>query len=367
MKKLMLVPLIPAAAACAALAGPALASTTASGKTEPEAVSENWAGYETTPASGGSDFKVISAQWTQPKVDCSATSGESDYSSYGGDGDGYGIGGGSGLGGYGSSDSGSYSAFWVGLGGGDTNAKALEQDGTQSDCTAAGKAQYYAWYEMVPSAPVKVPISVKPGDKIWAQTAVSGDQVSFSIENKTTGQTWSNVYTMKTTPDTKTAEVIAEAPSECSGDATSDCSPLTLADFGKVNFSDISITNDASTTGGVSSSSWNAQPISLEGEASPGSVSSSGTAFNVTYGDSSSSGSSYGQTGSSGYGSSGDGGYSGDGYGDSGYGDSGDPYGYSGGYGDSGYGDYGDGYGYSDGYGDGGYSYYPSTYYVYTW
>ncbi len=360
MRKLALVPLIPAAAACVAFAGPALAtgSTGAIGKTKNAAVSENWAGYEVTPTKGSTEFKSVSAAWTQPKVDCSATSSSSSsqFSSYTDPfGDGYGIGGGPGFGGSGSSDGGSYAAFWVGLGGGDANAKALEQDGTQSDCTADGKAQYYAWYELVPSAPVNVKLAVHPGDKMWSQTTVDGNEVSFEIDNRTTGQNWSRTVTMtKATPDLKTAEVVAEAPSECQNGATGSCTPMTLADFGTAHFSDVSISNQNST-GGLSGQPWNTQPIELSGEAIPGKVSTDGTAFNVSYNSSgSSSSTSYPQT--SGYGSSGsgygDGGYGNSGYGDGGYGDSG--------YGDSGYG-YGDG-GYSyDPYGDNGYGY------VYGW
>ena len=44
------------------------------------------------------------------------------------------------------------SAAWIGLGGFHTNAAALEQAGTESDCVAR-RAQYSAWVELVPEGP----------------------------------------------------------------------------------------------------------------------------------------------------------------------------------------------------------------------
>ena len=79
MKKRLMVSLVPAIACCA-FAAPALAAT-------PEAVSENWAGYVATP-NEASGFSGVSAQWTQPTVDCSTT------------------------------QQAAYSAYWVGIGGG---------------------------------------------------------------------------------------------------------------------------------------------------------------------------------------------------------------------------------------------------------
>ena len=56
-----------------------------------------------------------------------------------------------------------YSAYWVGLGGGGQQSSALEQIGTQADCSTSGTATYYAWYELVPSAPVKLVPGDSPG------------------------------------------------------------------------------------------------------------------------------------------------------------------------------------------------------------
>jgi hypothetical protein len=339
-KKFLLVSIIPALA-CAAFAAPALAATQ-------EAASENWAGYVVT-TKDGSHYSAVSASWTQPTVKCTTSSSQA-----------------------------SYSAYWVGLGGGDSNSDALEQTGTQADCSTNGTAKYYAWYELVPSAPVKLALTIKAGDKISARTAVNGDQVSFDIVDNTTQHSWSKTLTMTAAkPDTSTAEWVAEAPSECVSGNTSACSPLTLANFGTATF-----TNAHATAGGkvgtISDSSWNATEVELEPStssifgagpggyigggygggysefssysadkgAAPTKLSEKGTKFSVKYGASLSTG-----TESSGTGL--------------GQSDGSSTYGYGGGYGGSSvYGDgYGNGYSYAETYGYGGsYGYYGGGY-----
>ena len=344
MKKRLLVSMIPAVA-CLAFAAPALAATQ-------EGASENWAGYVVT-SNNDSGFSAVSGQWKEPQVDCTANSQPS------------------------------YSAYWVGLGGGGQQSTALEQIGTQGDCSASGAATYYAWYELVPSAPVKLSLAVHPGDSIWARTAVDGDQVSLYITDQTTHQTWSKTLTMTSaTPDTSTAEWVAEAPSECAGGTMGDCTPLTLANFGTTTFSDAHTTSNGHV-GSISDSNWTAEAVELEpassslfgggyggyfgsgfggysddssyeatgSGAAPTSLSKGGTKFSVKYGASlaaQSTGSSQGQSNPYGYGSGGGYGYgAGGGYG----------YGASGGYG---YGNYGSGGGYGyygGGYGSYGYGY----------
>jgi hypothetical protein len=341
MKKRLLVSMIPALA-CLAVAAPAFAATQ-------EGASENWAGYVVS-SNDDSGFSAVSGQWTQSPVACTANSEPT------------------------------YSAYWVGLGGGGQQSSALEQIGTQADCSSAGEATYYAWYELVPSAPVRLSLTIKPGDSIWARTAVNGDKVSLFITDQTTHQTWSKTLTMTSaTPDTSTAEWVAEAPSECVSGATSDCTPLPLADFGTATFKDAHTTS-AGHTGSISDSNWTAEAIELEpsssslfgggpggytqsgyggsystyssyetssaGGAAPTALSDSGTKFSVKYGASlqASTGTSgtQGESNAYGYGS-----------GSGGYGDYG--YGGYGSYGDGGYGSYGDGgygssYGYAGGY-----------------
>ncbi len=314
--------------ACLALAAPAAAAAPSS-----EAVSANWAGYEAA-ASSASGFSAVSGDWTAPTSKCS--SGES-----------------------------TYSAFWVGLGGASTQSSALEQAGTQADCSAGGKAVYYAWYELVPSAPVKLDLKITPGDSISSRVAVTGSQVTVYVADRTTGQSVTKTLTMTdATPDTSTAEWIAEAPSECASGNLTQCSTLPLSDFGSVKFTNASATANGQT-GPISDSAWTSEAIALSsasgsqfgrgggfgpadtayelrgsGSAAPSALKSNGSAFTITYVDGSTVSSSSG----SGDGSGSGGGYGGSGYGYGGYGYGG--YGYGGyGYGGYGYGGYGFGYG----------------------
>lgn len=296
-----------AAACCAVMAVGVPAASAAT-----EAASENWAGYAATSDSG--NFSAVSGGWIQPAANCS-------------------------------SQSPTYSAFWVGLGGGSHSSRALEQTGTQSNCTSGGVAQYYAWYELVPKAPVRLNMRINPGDRMYARVVVSGTTVHLTLDDKTTGAAVNETLHMRS-PDTSTAEWVAEAPSQCQPDLQN-CTPLPLSDFGSVRF-----TNAYATSGGHtgSISAWNAQAISLAPSsgnlyadygygalglsdpagsssntsgAQPTSLSSDGTDFSVSY--AAGGGSAQSTSGGGGYG-----------------------YGYGSGYG------YGDGSGYGNSSGDGG-------------
>jgi len=350
MTRKLMFPTLSVAAACALGAVP-IASASAATDVQ-KASSGNWSGYVVGASSDGESgsaattFKTVTGSWVEPTAKCSSGS--------------------------------TYSAFWVGLGGAD-GKEALEQDGTEANCDAAGTAHYYAWYELVPKAPVHVDLAVHPGDHMTATTTVDGHDVTETIVNHTTGQTYSKTLTMSN-PDVATAEWIAEAPSQCQTGATN-CTALPLSNFGKVSFTSASATDSSGQTGTISSGDWATAALSLNsgdsssglgamgdgygygyadsgsaaastGSATPSSLTDGGSAFTVSYkresSASSGEGSSYGYSGSSG-----------DGYGDSGGYGYPSGYGYSGGYGD-GYG-YGgsDGYGYgssgSDGYGYSGY------------
>ncbi len=328
-----------AASASAATVPSQEEAASASAATVPsqEEVSQNWAGYVAGGSSSDTQFSSVSGSWVQPTVSCN--SGQS------------------------------YSAYWVGLGGSSSQSDALEQTGTQGDCTANGGTEYYAWYELVPSAPVQLSLAIHPGDHISAKVSVSGSNVTVWLSDQTTGQSTTKNLQMSS-PDTSSAEWIAEAPSQCSGgDATTgECQPLALADFGTVQFSGASATANGHS-GTISDSAWSYSPIALGSNgsydvsfgagdssagATPSSLSSDGSSFSVTWQqnatDTSGTG---GSTGGSGDGGYGNGGYGYGGYpgGDGGYGNGGGGYGY--GYGSGGYGN--GGYGYGGGYGGGGY------------
>src|ERR1700744_5187734 len=175
-----------------------------------QAQSENWSGYVSGADGQGTQFKSVSGSWVVPAAKCTSATQPT------------------------------YSAFWVGLGGAGST-EALEQTGTESNCTASGSASYYAWYELVPKAPVRVDLAVSPGDHMSSKVTVDGTDVSIWLSDETTGQTFSKTLTMSN-PDVSSAEWIAEAPSQCDGSVSS-CTPLPLTDFGNVQCTSASATD----------------------------------------------------------------------------------------------------------------------------
>jgi hypothetical protein len=260
---------------------------------------------------------------------------------------------------------------------GSSSSTGLEQAGTEADCNANGSASYSAWYELVPAPPVKVDMAVHPGDHITSKVTVAGDSATIQLSNATTGGSFEKTLAA-TNPDVSSAEWIAEAPSTCN-QGVSDCTPLSLADFGTAQFSGASATTTDGHTGTISDSAWQTAAVTLSPSASqngfgtqftsygsdsagatPSSLSGDGSSFSVAWsGDDSSGGSVSTATGTgsgdpqvgSGDPQGGAGGYGG--WGDSGgWADGG-----SGGWGgDGGYGGYG-GYSGYGGYGGSGYAY----------
>ena len=107
--------------ACATAPTAASAATT-----EGQAASSaNWSGYVAGGSSSGgsTQFSSVSGSWVEPSANCNAGQG--------------------------------YSAFWVGLGGSGQGPNALEQTGTEADCGSDGSSSHFAWYELVPAAPVE--------------------------------------------------------------------------------------------------------------------------------------------------------------------------------------------------------------------
>ncbi|MFI5041872.1 MAG: G1 family glutamic endopeptidase [Acidimicrobiales bacterium] len=195
--------------------------------------STNWSGYavQTTGAASGATFSNVFGTWIQPAVTC--TAGQE-----------------------------SYSAFWVGLGGFDPSAKGLEQTGTAADCESGLTPTYYAWYELIPAASVRVKLAVNPGDSISAAVTVSGRLVRFRIRNLTQ-HTVFNKKLRTASLDLSSAELIAEAPSACN--ASNRCHQLPLANFGTMTF-----TGGAATAAKRSATfddpSWFATRVDLQQE-----------------------------------------------------------------------------------------------------
>ncbi len=212
----------------------------ASAASIPSDVTGNWGGYVAVPgvdpATGASGtFSTVSGTWVQPAASCGSTPAGTTTSS----------------------------AFWVGLGGNSESSNALEQIGTEVDCSAAGKARYSAWYELVPALSRTINVVVSPGDRIAASVTVAGTQVTVAMRDLTRGTSFSRILHMSA-PDTTSAEWITEAPSACSG--SHDCHQTPLTDFGTVAFSHASATDSGGHTGTISDPSWSATALTLQSE-----------------------------------------------------------------------------------------------------
>jgi hypothetical protein len=226
--------------------------------------SANWSGYADTDDT----FNSVAASWTEPSVNCSSSNSDDDL--LGGLLDGV-------LGGPSSA-----SSFWVGLDG--YTSSSVEQLGTDSDCDS-GTPSYYAWYEMYPNPSVDLPSSdaVSPGDHMtgWVESNSSGTSFLLEIKDTTAGWTYSTTQTGSGYARSS-AEVIAEAPSECD---VVFCSELPLADFGTVDYSAAAVIDSSNTQGTLSSFDANQITMDNDGtvEATPSDLSSNGSAFSVTW------------------------------------------------------------------------------------
>jgi len=225
-------------------------------------VSSNWAGYAVSGPTAR--FRSVSAHWVQPSVTCAGRSG--------------------------------YSGFWVGLGGYHRASDALEQMGTEADCSPSGEARYFAWYELVPKSPVDLRLAIHPGDGIATSVTVSGHRVRLALRDLTTRASY--VTTQRASAiDVSSAEWIAEAPSVCYGQ---NCRVLPLADFGSVPFSAASATATSGHKGSISDPAWSLNTLELLGAggglgparfgssaattaATPTSLTSAGSAFAVDW------------------------------------------------------------------------------------
>jgi hypothetical protein len=229
-------------------------------------VSANWSGYvaagSVAAAATTTSFTGVAARWVQPRARC--TVGRS-----------------------------SSSAFWVGIGGASDASHALEQTGTQVSCNAKGKATYSMWYELVPGPSVTIKYKVFPGNAITASVTVKGTRVTVQIRNLSRRTRFTKVLSMSS-PDTSSAEWVAEAPSACfSADR---CVVVPLTDFGTVSFTNATAIADGHH-GTIGDSAWTATPVVLDSSrqgslagnapstdgAVPSLLSPDGAAFNVEY------------------------------------------------------------------------------------
>jgi hypothetical protein len=233
--------------------------------------SSNWGGYADT----NDTFSAVASSWTEPKVNCAG----------GGSGGSLGLGGLTGITGSLLGGPDAASAFWVGLDG--YSSSSVEQIGTDSDCDS-GSPAYYAWYEMYPNPSVTLPTTdaVSPGDQITALVSsnAAGSSFTLMLKDATAGWTFSTTQAGSGFARSS-AEVIAEAPSECT---LVFCNEIPLADFGQVGYSGSSLADTAGKQGSLSAFNANEITMSDNGTtlATPSSLSSDGSAFTMTWNNS---------------------------------------------------------------------------------
>ena len=224
--------------------------------------SSNWAGYAIHRT--GLRFRTVTGSWTQPSATCVPGAP-------------------------------SFSSDWVGLGGYRKTSQALEQIGTEVDCSAGGRVVSNAWFELVPSSSHRIHMRVAPGDRVTASVTVVGDLVTVRLTDGTTGRVFKRTLHASQI-DTSSAEWIVEAPSECAG--VSNCHALPLANFGSATFSGARAVTRSGHRGGVSDRAWGTTRITLSATArllisSPGGdgratavasqLADRGSSFTVTY------------------------------------------------------------------------------------
>jgi hypothetical protein len=222
------------------------------------ATSSNWAGYAVSAPDGSPavSYSSLSGAWRQPAATCTVGTP-------------------------------TFSAFWVGLGGFSPTSQALEQVGTQANCSASGRVTYSVWYELVPAAPVTIKLPIKAADGIAASVAVAKTSVTVRITNVTQKKTFQKRLTMTSpAPDVSSAEWVAEAPSACT--PTGRCTVLPLANFGGLTFV-VTKATAAGHAGTISDPAWSATAIALGDptsgttDATPTPLSPDGSSFGVTW------------------------------------------------------------------------------------
>jgi hypothetical protein len=194
--------------------------------------SSNWAGYA---AAAARPFQSVYGRWVQPAAKCDQPSA-------------------------------TYAAFWVGLGGFKPSSQKLEQIGTEADCTARGTGRMFAWYELMPAAPVTLRLPVYAGDRLAARVTLTAERVRLRIRNLTTHRSVTKTVRVPA-PDTSSADWIAEAPSACV--TAGQCRPLPLTDFGTVQFTGASATTTGGHARSISDPGFTATELTLNAAGPP--------------------------------------------------------------------------------------------------
>jgi hypothetical protein len=241
-------------AAAVALAGASVGQAGMVGSVT-KVVNPQWAGYVVTAPHVA--FTNVTAAWKQPAVQCAAGAAPA------------------------------LSAVWVGLGG--YASTVLEQVGVSGNCDGAGKASYFAWFELVPDTAHTVDKRVLPGDTIVASVKrLMLNLVELRIEDRTRRWTFVRKITWDAS-ESSSAEWIAEAPYSC---VRFSCHPAALANFGSVTLRDVEAVGNG-LRGTLAAPGWTTTAVSLVPCASkpsgsragaiPGAASRDGTTFAIAW------------------------------------------------------------------------------------
>ncbi len=220
--------------------------------------STNWAGYAAL-AKRGVAFRYVTSTFTMPRIDCAKVPIGSAGRTYVGE--------------------------WVGLDG--FSDKTVEQTGVDSYCDSTkGQAVNQAWYQMYPLDPV-VFSGVRPGDTIVVSVYYSSSTGKYQLflDDKTTGFTIEANQPCPSgrTCDRTSAEVITEDPGGSVAGGTN------LADFGKVSYTEISVTSRNGTQGTLAAGAlWTSTKIIMRGPsgadmATPSALTDGGAGFTTTW------------------------------------------------------------------------------------
>jgi Peptidase A4 family len=201
-----------------------------------ETGSLNWAGYAVSRSR--ISFSLVRATFFVPYLNCAKSPGKT------------------------------LSSDWVGFDGFTGKADSVEQGGIAANCSKAGKASYFAWYEMFPRAEAKTSLSVQAGDSVTATVSYRAATRNFtiSVADNTRG---GHFTVVRKCPDIRigghalkclrnSAEAITEAPAAASGRHPA---IARLSDYGAVSFAGILIIDNRGARGGIVSARWSTTKI----------------------------------------------------------------------------------------------------------
>ncbi len=165
---------------------------------------------------------------------------------------------------------------WVGIGG--VISQDLIQAGTQAMNEGNGSISYTAWYELLPSDMVQVPLAVSSGNSITVSLSENSSNLwTINFHNNTTNQSYST--TVSYVSSNSSAEWIEEMPT-----LESNNSLIPLDNFGTIQFTGGYVTQNNSTLNISQSGAESLTMVNSSNQALaiPSSLDSSGSDFSVS-------------------------------------------------------------------------------------